>query len=58
VDRLPRMAKSWWYGYSQDLAAAADRFVEALFARDWKLRLAALKDRRGVRGLIFRRNRI
>lgn len=58
VDRLPRMAKAWWYGYTQDLAAAADRLLEALFARDWKRRWAALKDRRGVRRLIFGRNRI
>jgi acyl-CoA reductase-like NAD-dependent aldehyde dehydrogenase len=58
VDRLPRLAKSWWFGYTQELAAAANGLVEALFARDWKRRLAALQDRQGVRGLIFRRNRI
>lgn len=54
-DRLPRIAKSWWYGYSAELAAAAERFVEALFAPSWKRRVAAL---RGSRALVFRRDRI
>lgn len=55
IDRLPRIAKSWWYGYSAELAAAADRFVEVLFAPSWKRRMAAL---RGSRRVIFRRDRI
>lgn len=55
IDRLPRVAKSWWYGYSAELAAAADRFVEALFAPSWKRRMAAL---RGSRRVILRRDRI
>lgn len=55
IDRLPRIAKSWWYGYSAELAASADRFVEVLFAPNWKRRMAAL---RGSRGLVFRRDRI
>ena len=55
IDRLPRVAKSWWYGYSAELAAAADRFVEALFAPGWKRRMASL---RGSRGVVFRRHRI
>ena len=55
IDHLPRIAKSWWYGYSAELAAAADRFVEALFAPSWKRRMAAL---RGSRGVVFRRDRI
>jgi acyl-CoA reductase-like NAD-dependent aldehyde dehydrogenase len=58
VDRLPRLAKSWWYGYTEELAIAADRFVEALFAPKWKRRMAALVDRCGARKLVFRRNRI
>jgi succinate-semialdehyde dehydrogenase/glutarate-semialdehyde dehydrogenase len=58
VDRLPRLAKSWWYGYTEELAIAADHFVEALFAPKWKRRMAALVDRRGARKLVFRRNRI
>ncbi|MCL5288011.1 MAG: aldehyde dehydrogenase family protein, partial [Acidobacteria bacterium] len=32
VDRLPRIPKSWWYGYSEELGVAADRFLELLFA--------------------------
>jgi acyl-CoA reductase-like NAD-dependent aldehyde dehydrogenase len=55
IDRLPRIAKSWWYGYSAELAAAADRFVEVLFAPNWKRRMASL---RGSRGVVFRRDRI
>jgi acyl-CoA reductase-like NAD-dependent aldehyde dehydrogenase len=55
VDRLPCIAKSWWYGYSAELAAAADRFVELLFAPSWKRRMSAL---RGSRGVVFRGHRI
>jgi acyl-CoA reductase-like NAD-dependent aldehyde dehydrogenase len=55
IDRLPHVAKSWWYGYSAELAAAADRFVEVLFAPSWKQRMAAL---RGSSGVVFRRGRI
>ncbi|MGH9714186.1 MAG: aldehyde dehydrogenase family protein [Candidatus Acidiferrales bacterium] len=58
VDRLPRVAKSWWYGYTADLTAAAGRFVETLFAPKWKQRLTAMRGRDGTRGLIFRRGRI
>jgi acyl-CoA reductase-like NAD-dependent aldehyde dehydrogenase len=58
VDRLPRMAKPWWFGYTEQVAVAADRFVELLFARSWKNRWSALKDPNGVRRVIFRRNRI
>jgi acyl-CoA reductase-like NAD-dependent aldehyde dehydrogenase len=58
VDRLPRLAKSWWYGYTAELAIAADRFVELLFAPKWKQRMAALMDKRGARKLVLRRDRI
>ncbi len=55
IDRLPRIAKSWWYGYSAELAAAANRFVEAMFAPSWRRRMAALG---GSRRVVFRRDRI
>jgi hypothetical protein len=58
VDRLPRIPKSWWFGYSSELAVAADRFVDLLFARKWKKRWDALTSRQGVRRLVFRRDRI
>ena len=58
VDRLPRFAKPWWYGYSEDFAAAAGGMVEALFAPSWKRRLRAMLGKRGARGLISRRRRI
>ena len=58
VDRLPRFAKPWWYGYSEDFAAAAGSMVEALFAPSWKRRLQAMLGKRGARGLIARRRRI
>jgi len=55
IDRLPRVAKSWWFGYSAQLAAAADRFVEALFAPGWKRRMASLRQ---SGALVFRRDKI
>ena len=58
VDRLPRFAKPWWYGYSEDFAAAAGSVVEALFAPSWKRRLRAMLGKRGARGLISRHRRI
>jgi acyl-CoA reductase-like NAD-dependent aldehyde dehydrogenase len=58
VDRLPRIAKSWWFGYTAELAAAAGSFVETVFAPSWKKRFAALAKNHGARGLIFRRDRI
>lgn len=58
IDRLPRVAKLWWYGYAGDLTDAAGSFVEAMFAPSWKRRLQAMLGKRGARGLIFRRNRI
>jgi acyl-CoA reductase-like NAD-dependent aldehyde dehydrogenase len=58
VDRLPRVPKSWWYGYSAEIATAADRFVDLLFARDWKRRRNALVSRDGARALVFRGHRI
>jgi succinate-semialdehyde dehydrogenase/glutarate-semialdehyde dehydrogenase len=58
VDRLPRIAKSWWFGYTAELAAAAGSLVETLFAPSWKKRFAALARKHGARGLVFRRDRI
>ena len=58
VDRLPRFAKPWWYGYSEDFSAAAGSMVEALFAPSWKRRLQAMVGKRGARGLMSRRRRI
>jgi succinate-semialdehyde dehydrogenase/glutarate-semialdehyde dehydrogenase len=58
ADRLPLYAKPWWYGYSEDFAAAAGSMVEALFAPSRKRRLRAMLGKRGARGLISRRRRI
>jgi len=58
VDRLPRVAKSWRFGYTEELAVAADRFVEFLFAPEWKRRWIALKGKRGALGTLFRRDRV
>jgi acyl-CoA reductase-like NAD-dependent aldehyde dehydrogenase len=57
-DHLPRIPKSWWFGYSADLATAATAFVESLFAPTWQQRLAAMLRKNGARNVIFRRNRI
>ena len=58
VDRLPLYAKPWWYGYSEDFAAATGSVVELMFAPSWKRRLQAMLGKRGARGLISRRRRI
>jgi acyl-CoA reductase-like NAD-dependent aldehyde dehydrogenase len=58
ADRLPLYAKPWWYGYSEDFAAAAGSVVELMFAPTWKRRLRAMIGKRGARGLVFRRRRI
>lgn len=46
-ERLPRMAKSWWFGYSGALTDAADRFIEIMFAPSWKRRMNALMKGKG-----------
>src|ERR1700678_4720940 len=58
VDRLPRIAKSWWFGYTAELATAANAFVESLFAPSWRRRLSAITKKHGDRGVIFSRDRI
>lgn len=58
VDRLPRIAKSWWYGYTRDLAQAAEQWVEFLFAPRRARRWAAMVRKGGARGVIFRGDRI
>jgi succinate-semialdehyde dehydrogenase/glutarate-semialdehyde dehydrogenase len=47
--------KPWWYGYSQQLAVATDRFLESLFAPDWRRRLGSVG---GALGTVFRSKRI
>ena len=58
VDRMPHMAKAWWYGYSAELAGAASSFVDLLFARRGTRRLSALLSRHGASRMIFRRDRV
>ncbi len=58
VDRLPRMHKSWWFGYTADLTTAAGGFVQSLFAPTWRARLRSMAGKRGAKGVIFRRDRI
>jgi acyl-CoA reductase-like NAD-dependent aldehyde dehydrogenase len=58
VDRLPGAPKSWWFGYNSELADAADRFVEFLFAPRWRRRMAALARTHGAMGTLFRKHRI
>lgn len=54
-DRLARWPKAWWYGYDERLAGAADRFLELLFAPDWRRRVGSL---RGAARTVFRGHRI
>jgi acyl-CoA reductase-like NAD-dependent aldehyde dehydrogenase len=58
VDLLPGTRKSWWFGYNESLAVAADRFVDFLFAPRWTRRMAALASTRGALGTVFRGHRI
>ncbi len=58
VDRLPGTPKSWWFGYNSELANAADRFVEFLFAPKWRRRLSALIRKHGAMGTLFRSHRM
>jgi acyl-CoA reductase-like NAD-dependent aldehyde dehydrogenase len=58
VDRLPRVRKSWWFGYNGELVESAARLVDALFAPRWGRRLKAMTARDGARGVIFRSHRI
>ena len=55
VDRLPRVPKSWWYGYNADLGAAAERFLEFLFAPKASEKFRKV---RGALGAVFRKGRI
>ena len=55
VDGLARVRKPWWFGYSAELAVAADRFLEFLYAPDWRRRV---RQARGALGTLFRKNRI
>lgn len=58
VDRLPRVAKPWWFGYSAGLLDAARGFVDVLFAPGRLGRWRALAGKRGVAGMVFRCGRI
>jgi succinate-semialdehyde dehydrogenase/glutarate-semialdehyde dehydrogenase len=55
VDRIPRWPKSWWYGYDEELGVAADRFVELLFAPQWRQRWRSAP---GALRILFRGHRI
>jgi acyl-CoA reductase-like NAD-dependent aldehyde dehydrogenase len=58
VDRMPKMHKPWWFGYSAGLANAADGFVRAMFAPSWSKRLRAMVGERGAKGVVFRGGKI
>jgi len=55
VDRLPRWPKSWWFGYSERVAQASDRFVEFMFAPQWKQRVSHA---RKALDAVFRKDRV
>jgi acyl-CoA reductase-like NAD-dependent aldehyde dehydrogenase len=58
VDRLPRIPKSWWFGYSGELLESARGLLESLFAPRWSRRWRSMAGRSGARGVIFRKHRI
>jgi acyl-CoA reductase-like NAD-dependent aldehyde dehydrogenase len=55
VDRLPGVAKPWWFGYGESLANAADRYVEFSFAPSGSRKLQALLGKDNALRTIFRR---
>jgi hypothetical protein len=55
VDRLPGWPKPWWYGYDHQLGEAADRFLQFLFAPQWRTRW---RGARGALKTVFRGDRI
>ncbi|HKW87356.1 MAG TPA: aldehyde dehydrogenase family protein [Candidatus Acidoferrales bacterium] len=55
-ERLPRMAKAWWFGYSGALADATDRFTEIMFAPSWKGRLNAVVKGKGSLKTLMRKH--
>jgi acyl-CoA reductase-like NAD-dependent aldehyde dehydrogenase len=55
VDRLPRIPKSWWYGYNDELAIAADHFLETLFAPSIRERFRSAG---GALKMLFRGDRV
>jgi succinate-semialdehyde dehydrogenase/glutarate-semialdehyde dehydrogenase len=40
-DRLPRMKKIWWFGYGSEFAREMESFLDAIFARPWRVRVKA-----------------
>ena len=54
VDRLPDVAKPWWFGYGESLANAADRYVEFSFAPSWSRKLRAVFGKDNALRTIFR----
>jgi succinate-semialdehyde dehydrogenase/glutarate-semialdehyde dehydrogenase len=46
VDRLPGWPKAWWFGYNREVSEAAGRFIDFLYAPNWKDRW------RGARGAL------
>jgi succinate-semialdehyde dehydrogenase/glutarate-semialdehyde dehydrogenase len=55
VDRLPGWPKPWWYGYSEELGEAADRFLQFLFAPRWRQRW---RNARGALKTVLRGDRV
>lgn len=55
VDRLPRVPKSWWYGYNEELAVATDHFLATLFAPTFRERM---RNAGGALKTLFRGDRI
>ena len=58
VDRLPGLAKPWWFGYGESLANAADRYVQFAFAPSPTKKAASAAGKDSALKTIFRGNRI
>jgi len=55
VDRLPRWPKTWWFGYNNDVAEIAGRFIDFSYAPGWWRRW---RNAGGVLRALFRGHRI
>jgi succinate-semialdehyde dehydrogenase/glutarate-semialdehyde dehydrogenase len=53
-DRLPRMKKLWWYGYSNGFTAQMENSIDFLFGRGWKRLAGGLKSL----GILRRKGRL
>ncbi len=58
VEGLPRLHKSWWYGYNERLARAAVNLLVVQYGRGWREKIGALLRKDGAARTPFRGHRM